>query len=130
MNVKSMLLVTVILVVLITLSIPILYIILYKTMRANQRVTPACRRRQRNQIVLKNLLLLNTCYMVCNLPVICLVIYAVFSKKEIYYEARITHAIMSLSSVLNPIIYVLRDSAYRRTLLALLHYFNNRVLAQ
>ncbi|XP_066923727.1 cannabinoid receptor type 1A-like [Clytia hemisphaerica] len=128
-NVNSMLLVTTVLVVFTVFSIPTLYALLYKSMRANQQVTPACQRRLRNNKVLKNLLLLTTCYLICNLPAMCLVMYALISKKKmIYFEARVTHAIVCLSSVLNPVIYVLRDAVYRRTLSTLLHL--NRVVAQ
>lgn len=126
-NVKLMLLVVVIFVIFTIISMPILYTLLYKMMRANQRVAPACQRRNRNTKVLKNLLLLNTSYLVCHLPVLCLLIYSLITDEKIYYEALITHAITAMSPVLNPIIYVLRDTTSRRTLKALLRL--NRVLA-
>ena len=127
-NIKSMLLVAGILVIFTVITVPVLYFLLYKMMRANQRVTPACQRRNRNNKVLKNLILLITCYLLCNLPVLCLLIHVFITKKDIYYEARVGHAITTLSSVLNPIIYVLRDTTYRRTLLSLVRV--NRVLPQ
>ena len=101
------------------------YILTYKTMGAIQMIAPDCQRRRRNHRLIKNLLLLVTCFLVSLLSFVVIFTYSLLTWENLYFVGRLVHCLTTLASFLNPVIYILREKTFCRTLIVM--FWSNQV---
>ena len=104
----------VILVVIITL--PIIYFKLVLVLRASQRRVQSDRSNQINNQITINVLILMTCYFMCNLLLFnsTLIIATTPAKKGNVVNGRIGLIMHSFTSCINPFIYLFREASYKK----------------
>ena len=103
-------------IILTMIILPIVYFKLVRVLRASQQRVQSNRSNQINNKITINVLILMTCYFMCNilLFVIAILIITKQVQANIFFLAKIGVIMLSCTSCINPFIYLFREASYKK----------------
>ena len=116
-----------------SLGIPILYIMLVKSVRKTQKdancQTVAHQHKRNNIRMARNVQWLIGCHFISHMPILMVAVASIVTQNNqpMYYSSRIAMAIMSLNSCFNPILYILKNKTHQRVLRTVFGWKSNTI---